>query len=226
MLGEGTGHLALPGQDNGLVLDLPVAGIEGLGPVALDNEVPFIPGIGAFLVFVVVVEEDLPPVALRKGPGIPGLRQGINHTAGDMEGVHEPVEFFPVLIDPHMDDPVHLPDHHMEVLALVDPHEAGPGVFGDYPLIPAEGEDLFYGQPVRCLHIGYPDLEVVEVGQVIGGPELVEDVRRVDEVGEELAVVVAPLVGNIGLLGHPLADGGVELTLALLAGPDNGPCTS
>ena len=94
------------GQDDGLVLDLPVAGIEGFGPVALDNEVPFIPGIGALLVFVVVVQEDLSPVPFRKGTGVPRLGQGIDHTPGDMEGVHEPVKFFPVLIDPDMDDPV------------------------------------------------------------------------------------------------------------------------
>ena len=85
-----------------------------------------------------------------------------------------------------MDDPVHLPDYHMEVLALVHPHETGTGVFGDYPLIPAEGEYLFFGQPVRCLHIGYPYLKVIEVGKVIRCSELVEDGSRVDEVGEEL----------------------------------------
>ena len=48
-----------------------------------------------------------------------------------------------------------------------------------------------------------------------------EDIGRIHEVGEELAIVAAPLIGNTRPLCYPLAYGGIQFGLAPLAGPDH-----
>jgi len=48
-----------------------------------------------------------------------------------------------------------------------------------------------------------------------------EDVGRIDEVREELAVVTASLVGDTRPLSYPLTDGRIQFGLAPVAGPDH-----
>ena len=74
----------------------------------------------------------------------------------------------------------------MKELALVDSHAAGPGIGRSHPLVAAKRQDLLNAQPVCGFHIGHAELQVIELGQVIRGPELVEDFGRVDIMAEKL----------------------------------------
>jgi hypothetical protein len=128
---------------------------------------------------------------LGKGPGVPGLRQSIHHAAAHVENLHEPVEFFPCQVLARMDDfsgslPFALSDYHMEELALVNSHAAGSGIGGGDALIAAKRKHLLNGQPVCGFDIGHAELEVVELCQVIRGPELVEDFGRINIMAEKL----------------------------------------
>ena len=96
-------------------------------------------------------------------------------------------------------------------------------VLARYPVAPAESKDGLDAQPVLGFHIGDPDFEVVEVGQIIRRPELVEDGGWVDIVAEELRVVAPALVGDGRALCHPFTYGGVQLASAprVLTCPDD-----
>ncbi len=155
---------------------------------------------------VVVVEIDLTPMAFCKAPGVPRLGQGIDNTARYMEGLHQPVEFFPVAVDIEVDEPVPLADDNVQVFALVDTHEAGTVVALGNAFAAAESQDLLDCQTVRCFDVSHADLEIVEVGQVIRRPELMEDSGRGNEVREELTIMPAPFVRNSGSLRYPLTD--------------------
>jgi hypothetical protein len=151
MLGKGPGYFALPGEGNGLILYFPVAGIHGLCAVTLDDEFLFVPSVMPFLVLVVVVEEYAALMSDCKGPGVPCLREGIDNTSGHMEELHKPVKFFPVLIHLKVD---YLASHvsclltynDVEILALVDTHEAGTIIVLGYPFAPV----YHWGQVLYC----------------------------------------------------------------------------
>jgi hypothetical protein len=116
-----------------------------------------------------------------------------------MEELHKPVKFFPILIHIKVD---YLPGHvscllandDVEILALVNTHEAGTIIVLCYPFAATERQDSLDGKPVGGFHISYPYFEIVEVGEVICGPELVKDIGRINEVRKELAVVATPLI--------------------------------
>ena len=62
-----------------------------------------------------------------------------------------------------------------------------------------------------------PDFEVVEIGEVLGRPELIQDIFRGYELAEELGVVVPSFILDVWPFAHPLTHGGVEFSLGYIA---------
>ena len=70
--------------------------------------------------------------------------------------------------------------------ALVNSHIAKVRIILRYAFAAAESQDLLDGQPVLCLHISNPDLQIVKISHVRGCPELMEDACRLDILREKL----------------------------------------
>src|SRR4030042_2561851 len=82
-----------------LQTDFLVAGVKAFRPVTGDYHFILLPGVGAFLMFVVIVEIDFPLIPLCEGPGVPGFRQGIRYASADIEYLKQSIHLLPILVN-------------------------------------------------------------------------------------------------------------------------------
>lgn len=160
--------------------DLPRAGIEGFGAIDRDGPVGLVPFVGAFLVIIIEIEEHLSRESSSEGAGLVSVRQAIDNASVDVEVAHESVELVPFFVYSEMNNlsgPIRMrtPDDGVQVFPLVYPHRARTRVAFRNAVVRTESIDRLQGDTVGGFDPGDADLQVVEVGEVVRGPELMED---------------------------------------------------